>query len=1047
MFTLTIVNFKVYDNYQINFPVKGLYLLDGKSGKGKTSILEAIKFVLYGGNRNIYPRHLRNKAKIPTKVWLEKKNGNTVELVIYRQKRSDLLVVQQGDLVLKDAVAQDFIDKNFGTETDWEAGCYLEQGEKCKFFSMKEEERLEVLHKISLPSNYNQLIEKVVNKIQETKALISQEEINTNSKYSVYSYAYNSIPPEVRENTPPSLDDITVFLNQNGGTGSYLTKEIFDSVNRDYSDNITKLDQELFDVKHKKKQLCVYQLELDTTRSKLESLGETKLRGNIETLQKETNGIQAWGPKEWDKMCVDLGLDYIPQIYKGDPNMTNVMIRISNHLMGIKQDLTLRQELQDKLALLINDRNNREALDKELNLVLIKYKLAQKAIDSNASRKDKQDKIEKLTSEIGNYIFLCEPWTESELVATAREYGVCTSYTPNNDLIIDRLKSAEHELRDSLEKLSLTDSNIERYSIKLDTLGVSPYELSDLEYIKEQPTIEVIDDELSKISSSFSYRSRKQLEAQYFELKTEQNKYQSIDLTEEISRLRKKLTMLELQRTVMECPRCQTKLIVTGNSLSEIIIEDSSSLNEVKDKLGELERKQKTYHLYLAIGNRLQELDRNILGIKAVPFDPLPECNYLEAYQEKLFLIKHKLNKLKSKYDTDISSINVDLEIEKIINYNELKKVKETKLELVTKIKTTSDKFMPLSKRKNNDRLSLNEIITEIKMQEKNFIRQKLLLSIEPEIKVDDINMLQEVVDSLRIKLQNFSEKYVYDSRIGDIRINIQNIDTRLSRLNNLNLLVSDYSCDKIYDQLKLLELDRLLKICSSSVFTEMKNKIKELEGIVSGLVLETNDDVIADLTSRKTRYSNMLKTFNDKFSIYARLLQLHNLRTEWHESANRLDYWKSRLSSLEKIKATIGRCEYALLETFLSTLNDRINDTMLNMFSENISFRIVSFHENKNGTIKPKISYKLSLDDQECTSIKDVSGGQAGRISLSLAIALSSMSNNPFLLLDESLSNLDLETKQMVIDELTQKLPNKLIISVNHDTNHGMYDHVITLE
>src|SRR5579875_3730696 len=82
---LILNNFRGIENLSLELPINGIILLDGKSGAGKTTILEALTFVLYD-ILHPYPRDGKRKK---TSVEL-----NLPYISIYRQKRPNILKVK-----------------------------------------------------------------------------------------------------------------------------------------------------------------------------------------------------------------------------------------------------------------------------------------------------------------------------------------------------------------------------------------------------------------------------------------------------------------------------------------------------------------------------------------------------------------------------------------------------------------------------------------------------------------------------------------------------------------------------------------------------------------------------------------------------------------------------------------------------------------------------------------------------------------------------------------------------------------------------------------
>ena len=97
MIKLTLKNFKCYENKTFVFD-NGFVLIEGQSGTGKTSILQAIIFVLFGKGKN-----LKMNGKTSCSVNLEFEDIN-----IFRSKNPNKLLVNS---VLENDEAQNIINK------------------------------------------------------------------------------------------------------------------------------------------------------------------------------------------------------------------------------------------------------------------------------------------------------------------------------------------------------------------------------------------------------------------------------------------------------------------------------------------------------------------------------------------------------------------------------------------------------------------------------------------------------------------------------------------------------------------------------------------------------------------------------------------------------------------------------------------------------------------------------------------------------------------------------------------------------------------------
>lgn len=193
-----------------------------------------------------------------------------------------------------------------------------------------------------------------------------------------------------------------------------------------------------------------------------------------------------------------------------------------------------------------------------------------------------------------------------------------------------------------------------------------------------------------------------------------------------------------------------------------------------------------------------------------------------------------------------------------------------------------------------------------------------------------------------------------------------------------------------------------------------------------------------------------LIKEHNIMKQQVARQIELSKLDeyyTEYQKYETQGKALTGQIEIYKKIHATIVTAEHIMLERVLTRINVVVEQILNRVFEEPISLRLRSLRQLKtNERIKPGINVEIYYKGAEFNNLNELSGGERSRVSIALMIAFSQLSNIPFLLLDESLSNLDIDNKEIVMKTIRDYLADKLILTSNHDTTEGICDRVIKI-
>lgn len=160
-----IVAFREYNNYKLKIYNSGITLLNGVSGTGKTTILRAIRWCLYGGSA--YGEKYEVKIKY---------NDLTI---VRKSKPRNVLEVTQAERVSNGDIATQIITSVFGPEDLFDLCCYMKQGDfPCPLMSSVSKERLYYLSKLAFHDDNDPtvLIEKIFEKLKDVKQLFRKNQ-------------------------------------------------------------------------------------------------------------------------------------------------------------------------------------------------------------------------------------------------------------------------------------------------------------------------------------------------------------------------------------------------------------------------------------------------------------------------------------------------------------------------------------------------------------------------------------------------------------------------------------------------------------------------------------------------------------------------------------------------------------------------------------------------------------------------------------------------------------------------------------------------------
>ena len=279
---IEIIGFKCHIKKEYDFPDGRISLLKGESGVGKTTILQAIYWCLYGNMRGVY-NNTGEEKKCSVRITF---NGNICKLIlgdtgkkkpnelsIYRQKRPELLQVNIEEEIYEDETGQEIINRIFGNKEMWKTCSYIEQKQRCGLLSGSNAERMEFLNQLSFnsqnPQNY-------INKIHQKLKLVNNEFLKKQSEFTAELNLFKE-----RMKKRKVLSNVRATENEMEKIKKRILK---------LTDEKKKLNHEVLKQQHLCGKYSTLKQQLSDTENKLKKL--KVVEGNIEEYEKLINQNQ-----------------------------------------------------------------------------------------------------------------------------------------------------------------------------------------------------------------------------------------------------------------------------------------------------------------------------------------------------------------------------------------------------------------------------------------------------------------------------------------------------------------------------------------------------------------------------------------------------------------------------------------------------------------------------------------------------------------------------------------------------------------------------------
>lgn len=969
------------DEVKIDFTLdNGLYLINGPTGSGKTTIFDAIVFALYGQSSGVRGAgSLRSdfaKAKDETYVELTFEVGGH-EYYIKRSpsyKREGLKTAKQATAILKiddheyvegtkevNAKIIDILGINY---EQFKQIVMISQGEFTKLIYSGSDEREKVLRKIFNTESLQRLENVLKDKVREYKEEydVSEKVLSSSLKMLSYDDLEDSFKPKmlesIYERIEASKQDLILLEKE------YLDKEKdYQKASNDYTVKSmmnTKIKQ--LEEHHKQYQeLMLKEEEIIVLKQELDKL---------QNISKNQNNI--------------LSYTLAKQQYQNNKenynNSVNKQKELSKEYEEIKQkyrSLDSSRKEKDNLYILVNDLKQKIDKKKEYQEYNTKYRQAKKELDNineiyTSKYNDKEKLNVRMQRDQGKVNEL------PDLLVELKEMDLAVEANNQKRVLIHELSELNDHLKDEQEKHYML-SNAYNKASKIYQKSLEEYQYQDELYKRQQAGILALtlqDNTPCPVCGSLEHPSKAKLVDEVLTasqlnkmsknlqnlLKEKEDAYQQVVLQNQFKT--QALTQLDILKK---------QLNIEGELNKRVFIEQLSAITLIIK-----EGKKK----YQKIFEKAEYLKKLKASLKKDQVSLENKEKELQALLEELLDKKKEVSYLQAKLEENKDLFEEDLEV----------RYKET------------------LKRYN----SLVSLINDI---EKDYLeKEKQMIAIDKSIEHYHELLIQSQ-DTLKTKQEE------YNSYIQECFNNEEEFLKYYEMLDQKDDKEKMYQ-EYIINKEKLLSnIEMLEKETHNNEYTDLTNLQEE----VNRLKGEKN--------TLQQNYHQKTITIDNDTKIYKTLKKEYNKNKTIHKNYQHYLHLSEITSGKNTMKMSFERY---VLSFYFENILQYANIEFSTMSQGRYQF--VRKTEVKGNA---KQGLDLSILDYETGIVRDVqslSGGESFKAALSLALGLSSMIQSYVggielntLFVDEGFGTLDEESLNQAIEVLMKLGNNKIIGIISH--------------
>lgn len=239
----------------------------------------------------------------------------------------------------------------------------------------------------------------------------------------------------------------------------------------------------------------------------------------------------------------------------------------------------------------------------------------------------------------------------------------------------------------------------------------------------------------------------------------------------------------------------------------------------------------------------------------------------------------------------------------------------------------------------------------------------------------------------------------------------------------------------------EIVIMTKLVKDTHAKI-SDIKDQLNKLPLIESIKPLQTDLFLCIDSLEKSRQESfHLIKKIEERI-YYDQLRETYlNQQKSLREAKELHLSIQEKFTASKKFREAIQTAELLSIQSLIDEINTHLNQHLTLFFPDApLTIDVCLFKSNeKTKSIKNQVNLQIGYHGN-MVDLSTLSGGEKDRVNLAFTLALAEIFNLPLLMLDETLSSLDQQAVENVLEHIQKE--HRLIIIVAHQASSGLFDH-----